>query len=150
MSQLAPNPCLTPEDMLCFDIYALNQAFSRVYKPLLGPLGLTYPQYLVMSVLWDAAPLSVGRIAERLGLTTSTLTPVLKRLEGQHLIQRKRASDDERRVDVLLTDAGRALASEASDVSACVIEATGMKEEDLARLRQDLARLRDGLNAAST
>ena len=149
MDDYKPNPCLTPEDMLCFDVYALHQAFGRVYKPLLDPLGLTYPQYLVMSVLWDIAPLSVGRIAARLGLASSTLTPVLKRLEAQGLILRKRGADDERRVDVTITEKGSAMAERAAHISPCVIEATGMGDEDLTRLRTELARMRDGLNAAS-
>ncbi|QFU08635.1 Organic hydroperoxide resistance transcriptional regulator [Rhodobacteraceae bacterium THAF1] len=142
------NTCLTPEDMLCFDVYALNQAFNRVYKPLLDPLGLTYPQYLVMTVLWDVSPVSVGQIGSRLGLATSTLTPVLKRLEGQGLIHRRRSAEDERRVDISLTGEGRALAERATNVSACVLDATGMSLDDVNRLRGDLATLRDAMNAS--
>ena len=140
---------LTPEEMLCFDVYGLNQAFSRVYKPLLDPLGMTYPQYLVMSVLWDGAPASVGRIGKRLGLASSTLTPVLKRLEGQELIRRRRASDDERRVDVYLTPKGEEMQDRAAHVGSCVIDATGLRPDELGTLRTQLATLRDSLNAAS-
>ena len=134
--------CLTPEDMLCFDVYGLNHAFARIYKPLLGPLGLTYPQYLVMSVLWDASPLPVGRIGARVGLETSTLTPLLKRLEGHGLITRCRAATDERRVEVDLTEAGRALAGRAAHVPSCVEDATGLSAPDIADLRAKLTRLR--------
>ena len=133
--------------MLCFDIYVLNQAFSRVYKPLLDPLGLTYPQYLIMTVLWDTTPVSVGQIGCSLGLASSTLTPVLKRLEGQDLIRRSRGGDDERRVDVDLTEEGRELAGRASHVAACVIDATGLDEGALTRLRAQLAKMRDNLDA---
>lgn len=145
MDRQLPDRCVTPEDMLCFDVYALQQAFSRVYKPLLDPLGLTYPQYLVMSVLWSDAPLSVGRIGARLGLETSTVTPLLKRLEQHGLILRRRSTEDERRVDVALTRAGIDLADRAADVPRCVENATGRSEDEIARLRKELHDLRTAL-----
>jgi len=144
-----PDPCLTPEDMLCFDVHALNQAFGRVYKPLLAPLGLTYPQYVVMSVLWDAAPLPVGGIGRRTGMETSTLTPLLKRLEAQGLVTRTRAREDERRVEIALTEAGQAMAARTAHVPECVGRATGMTEAEIAGLRATLGRLRRALDAQS-
>ena len=134
-----------PEEMICFDVYTLQQAFSRVYKPLLDPLHLTYPQYLVMSVLWDAAPMTVGRIGARLGLETSTVTPLLKRLEAQGMVARRRSTEDERRVDVDLTEAGQDMKARAAHIPACVDEATGRSTEEIARLRNELQSLRDHL-----
>lgn len=137
---------IQPEAMLCFDIYALQQAFGRLYKPLLDPLGLTYPQYLVMLVLWDSAPLAVGQIGKRLGLESSTLTPMIKRLEAAGLLVRKRDRDDERRVQVDLTEAGRALARDAKDVPASVAAATEMDEADIGELRRKLSQLHRALD----
>ncbi len=128
--------------MLCFDIYALSQAFGRFYNALLDPLGLTYPQYLVMSVLWTDETLSVGRIGARLGLETSTVTPLLKRLEAVGLVTRRRSSVDERRVEVDLTARGRAMAVDAAHIPACVEEAMGLSSDEVERLRGELMRLR--------
>lgn len=136
---------LNPEAMLCFDIYALQQAFSRVYRPLLSPLGLTYPQYLVLVVLWENAPLSVGQIGGRLGLESSTLTPLIKRLQQSGLATRVRDSGDERRVMVNLTAEGKALEARARDVPACVEAATGLDSDGIAWLRGELATLREAI-----
>ncbi len=135
-------PCLTPEDMLCFDVYALGQSFGRLYKPLLDPLGLTYPQYLVMIVLWTGQENTVGRIGERLGLETSTVTPLLKRLEAAGLVTRRRSEIDERRVEVGLTPRGRALRAEALHIPACVEGATGLDPNEIRALRDKLIGLR--------
>ncbi len=140
---------IQPEAMLCFDIYALHQAFGRVYKPLLDPLGLTYPQYLVMVVLWGMTPLSVGQIGHRLGLESSTLTPLIKRLETAGLVTRKRDAEDERRVQVHLTERGRVLADRARGVPACVQAATEMDAAEIADLRAALAQVRDALGRTS-
>lgn len=136
---------LQPEAMLCFDIYALHHAFGRLYKPLLDPLGLTYPQYLVMVVLWGDDPLRIGQIGKRLGLESSTLTPLVKRLETAGLVMRQRDSDDERRVQVHLTDKGRALSKEAADIPACVEAATKMERDAISSLRRTLAQLQTSL-----
>ncbi|SNR49540.1 MarR family winged helix-turn-helix transcriptional regulator [Puniceibacterium sediminis] len=133
------------EHMLCFDLYAANHAFGRMYKPLLEPLGLTYPQYLVMVTLWAAAPLSVGDIGQRLALESNTLTPLLKRLEAMGLVQRTRDSADERRVSVDLTDTGRAREAQAAHVPGCAAEATGLSLDELQALHQQLRKLRSGL-----
>jgi len=129
------------EQMLCFDIYAANHAFARVYKPLLDPLGLTYPQFLVMLVLWAEAPLSVGTIGKRLGLSSNTLTPLLKRLAQTGYVTRRRDGADERRVQVDLTDAGAALRDRADHVQQCATRATGMSLEDMQALQDQLQRL---------
>lgn len=136
---------IQPEAMLCFDIYALQQAFGRLYKPLLDPLGLTYPQYLVMVVLWGTSPLTVGQIGARLGLESSTLTPLIKRLEQAGLVSRMRDSVDERRVQISPTEKGAALQAQAQDVPACVEAATGLDDDGIRWLREELGRLRDAI-----
>ena len=111
-----PAPAADPRDewlrldrQLCFALYSSSLAMTQIYKPLLAALGLTYPQYLVMLVLWEAEGLSVSQLGQRLSLDSGTLTPLLKRLESLGHIERRRASDDERRVDIFLTPAGRKL-----------------------------------------
>jgi DNA-binding MarR family transcriptional regulator len=97
------------EDQLCFALYSASRALTRAYQPLLSPLGLTYPQYLVMLVLWEGEPFSVSELGTRLGLDSGTLTPLLKRLEQAKLVKRRRDVEDERVVVVSLTGAGQAL-----------------------------------------
>lgn len=138
-------PALTLDHFLCFAIYSANHAFNRVYKPLLEELGLTYPQYLAMVVLWEQDDVTVGAIGERLFLESSTLTPLLKRLEGLGLVTRSRDRNDERQVRIGLTDAGRALREKAAGIPACVFEASGLDVETGIRLKQDLNALRDRL-----
>ncbi|NKX45020.1 MarR family winged helix-turn-helix transcriptional regulator [Roseicyclus persicicus] len=134
---------LAPEDMLCFALYSATQAMQQVYRPLLEPLGLTYPQYLVLTALWaEGAPMTVGGIGQRIGLDSSTLTPLLKRMEAAGLVQRRRNPDDERQVRVILTPEGAALKARAAHVPACVLERTGLNAADVARLR-------DAVNALS-
>jgi DNA-binding MarR family transcriptional regulator len=132
-----PDPlCL--DEQLCFPLYASANAVVRAYRPLLKPLGLTYPQYLAMLVLWEAAPLGVGEIAARLWLDSGTLTPLLKRLEAAGLVQRRRDSSDVRRVVIEVTTAGQRLKARASAVPmalACRILAAPI---DALRLRRDL------------
>ena len=101
------------DQQLCFALYAGSLAMTKLYKPLLAPLGLTYPQYLVMLVLWEEDGLGVSSLGQRLSLDSGTLTPLLKRLECAALIERRRARDDERRVDIHLTSAGRELRTQA-------------------------------------
>lgn len=142
------DPKLTPDDMLCFDVYAMQQAFNRLYKPLLAPLGLTYPQYLVMVVLWSEDQMPVGRIGARLGLESSTLTPLIKRLELAGLVTRSRDLQDERKVAVTLTERGRAMETQAREIPRCVEASTGMDSAEIAELRGRLARLHGALTAA--
>ncbi|MQX16154.1 MarR family transcriptional regulator [Sinorhizobium terangae] len=133
------------DNFLCFAIYSTNHAFTRVYKPLLDELDLTYPQYLVMIVLWEKDDQTVGSLGERLFLESSTLTPMLKRLEGMGYISRVRDQADERQVRVKLTDSGRALREKAEKVPHGIVSATGMKPGELARLKQEITTLRTSL-----
>lgn len=136
-------------EFLCFAVYSANHAFNRVYKPLLDELGLTYPQYLAMVILWEKDSQTVGEIGERLFLDSSTLTPLLKRMEANGLVHRFRDAKDERVVRVSLTDAGRALRARAADVPPCIFAATGGRMEDLVRLKDELVALRETLGDAS-
>ncbi|PKU21817.1 MarR family winged helix-turn-helix transcriptional regulator [Telmatospirillum siberiense] len=136
---------LTLGRFLCFAIYSANHAFNRVYKPLLDKLGLTYPQYLVMVILWEDDDQTVGRIGERLYLESSTLTPLLKRLEAAGYLRRERDMSDERQVRVRLTDSGRQLRGQAAVLPGCIIEASGLGIEKLQQLQGDVSRLRDAL-----
>lgn len=137
---------LPPSDMLCFALYSATHAMQAAYAPLLAPLGLTYPQYLVLSALWDApGPLTVGRIGRTLHLDSSTLTPLVKRLKGAGLVTRHRSDRDERQVLVALTPAGHALRDRAANVPACIAARTGLSPADIAALRDTVTRLRDTL-----
>ncbi|WP_205880328.1 MarR family winged helix-turn-helix transcriptional regulator [Lichenicoccus roseus] len=139
----------TLDQMVCFAIYSAGHAMNRVYKPLLDALGLTYPQYLVMLVLWERDDLTVGQLGERLFLESSTLTPLLKRLEAAGLLRRVRDSLDERQVRLLLTDAGRRRRGDAAAIPACVIKATGRSLVELRRLQAELESLRRSLHEAA-
>jgi MarR family transcriptional regulator, organic hydroperoxide resistance regulator len=127
---------------LCFALYSSSLAMTKLYKPMLAPLGLTYPQYLVMLVLWEADGLSVSAIGQRLSLDSGTLTPLLKRVEQQGLIERRRASDDERRVDLFLTPAGRKLRTKALDIPERLACASACELDELVTLTQRLHELR--------
>lgn len=136
------------DQSLCFAVYSAGLAFNRLYKPLLDPLGLTYPQYLVMMALWEKDGQGVGELGDLLFLESNTLTPLIKRLEAAGLVKRERDTQDERQVRVSLTSAGRDLLKQASCVPMQVVEATGMSIEQLVRLRNSVAGLRDNLRAA--
>lgn len=138
-----------PGDLLCFAVYSAGLAFNRVYKPVLDALGLTYPQYLVMTVLWARDGLTVGEIGSQLFLDSSTLTPLLKRLEGSGHLTRTRDVRDERVVRIHLTIRGRGLHARARTVPPCILEATGREAAATDRLRDDIIALRDALNAAA-
>lgn len=140
-----PNRMPDLSEFLCFAVYSTNHAFNRVYKPLLEPLGLTYPQYLVMVQLWAVDDQTVGALGEPLFLESNTLTPLIKRLEAQGLVRRKRDPADERQVRVTLTEAGRALAARARHVPGCVIAATGADLPRLLRMMEDMTALRTAL-----
>ena len=135
-------------NQLCFAIYSTAHAFNRVYKPLLDRLGLTYPQDLVMLVLWERDGIAVKEIGERLFLDSGTLTPLLKRLEAAHLIRRTRSSADERQVLIALSAQGQALKEKARTVPAAILSASGCSIGELSSLRKNLVALRDQLNAA--
>jgi DNA-binding MarR family transcriptional regulator len=135
---------------VCFALYSALTAMNRVYRPLLDRLGVTYPQYLVLLVLWEQDQVSVSQIGARLLLDSATLTPLLKRLEALGLIARQRARHDERVVVVSLTPAGRALRARAAGVPAEVLAASGCTAAELRRLRGQLVALRERLLAQAT
>ena len=141
----SPQTALKLDNFLCFAIYSVNHAFNRVYKPLLDRLKLTYPQYLTMAVLWEQDDQTVGSLGEKLFLESSTLTPMLKRLEALKYISRIRDQDDERQVRVRLTKAGLALREKAEAIPACIVEATGLTPEGVARLKEEITKLRASL-----
>jgi DNA-binding MarR family transcriptional regulator len=135
-------------NQLCFAVYSTAHAFNRVYKPLLDRLGLTYPQYLVMLVLWEHDDVPVKDIGERLFLDSGTLTPLLKRLEAAHLIKRTRSTEDERQVMIALTPQGQALREKARTVPQSILAASACSVAELGAMKNDLIALRDRLNAA--
>jgi DNA-binding MarR family transcriptional regulator len=139
---------LALDNQLCFAIYAAGHAFGRVYRPLLEALGLTYPQYLAMLVLWERDGVTVKAIGERLGLDSGTLTPLLKRLEAAGLVRRSRDPADERQLVVALTDAGRALKGRAAGVPRRMAGHIGRDVPEIRRLRDDLVELKRALDAA--
>jgi DNA-binding MarR family transcriptional regulator len=133
------------DDQLCFAIYSAGIAIQRVYKPLLDGLGLTYPQYLVLNVLWREDGQTVGGIAEKLALEPSTLTPLLKRLEAAGFVTRARNPDNERQVFVALTDSGRALRSRAGCLGEALQTASAQTPPELGRLNGEIRQLRDAI-----
>ncbi|WP_313553180.1 MarR family transcriptional regulator [Brevundimonas sp.] len=138
---------MTEDDVLrldrqvCFPLYAASNLITRLYRPLLDALGLTYPQYLVMMVLWEKSPCTVGEVGEQLHLETGTLTPLLKRMEAAGLVARKRDASDERRVLVTLTEPGEALRAPAKSVPRALADKLAMPVTDLERLRTTLTGL---------
>jgi len=133
---------------LCFALYASSLAMTKVYKPLLDDLGLTYPQYLVMMALWERDHRTVGDLGEQLYLDSGTLTPLLKRMEASGLLTRERAKDDERRVLVTLTSDGRALREQAARLPMEIARAAQVPLEEIRDLRERLHRLREHLAAS--
>jgi DNA-binding MarR family transcriptional regulator len=142
-----PNEILELSSQLCFATYATAHAFNRVYKPLLDPLGLTYPQYLVLLVLWQGDNVTVKEIGQHLHLDSGTLTPLLKRLESAGVVRRTRDSHDERQVRVSLTKQGHDLKAPALKVWNEVVCATGLETEKFRGLMVQLNALRESLNA---
>jgi len=134
-------------NQICFAIYSAAHAFNRVYKPLLDRLGLTYPQYLVMLVLWERDGVPVKDIGERLFLDSGTLTPLLKRLEAAQLIKRTRNPADERQVLIALTAQGQALKEKARTMPQSILAASACSIAELSAMKNDLVALRDRLNA---
>lgn len=135
------------ENLLCFSLYSASMAINRTYKPLLDRLGITYPQYLVLNALWEEDARSIGAIAERLGLESSTVTPLVKRLENASLVTRTRHRGDERRVLVALTPKGRNLQTESRCLGEALLAKSGMKPRELIALNDDVRRLRDALSS---
>jgi DNA-binding MarR family transcriptional regulator len=144
---LSPDEALLLDNQLCFALYSASLAMTKLYKPLLEELGLTYPQYLVMLVLWEGDGLMVSELGQRLYLDSGTLTPLLKRLESAGLVSRLRAVEDERRVHVHLTAAGRKLKARAAKVPRCVVAASQCSIPELMQLTENVRSLRERLAA---
>jgi DNA-binding MarR family transcriptional regulator len=140
---------LALDKQLCFALYSASLAMTKMYKPLLAPLGLTYPQYLVMLALWEEDGQTVSALGDKLALDSGTLTPLLKRLQAQGALTRERDTVDERRVIVRLSGAGRALKAAARRVPPQVAQATGCELDEIVQLTRQLARMRDALLRAA-
>lgn len=145
-----PEQTRTPDENLCFALYAASHAMSRLYRALLSPLGLTYPQYLVLLSLWSNSPQSVGSLGDAVALDSNTLTPLLKRMAQAGLVTRRRSTEDERVTVVDLTDKGRSMQGEAKGVFDCVLQATGLSGSEAAALRDEVLALRGRLDAVVT
>jgi MarR family transcriptional regulator, organic hydroperoxide resistance regulator len=133
------------DNQLCFALYSASLAMTKLYKPLLDELELTYPQYLTLLVLWEQDGVGVSDLGQRLGLDSGTLTPLLKRLEGAGLLTRLRDTEDERRVRVVLTAEGRALKTRARRIPGCVLAATQCDLAEVASLTRQIQALRNRL-----
>lgn len=149
-----PNATETPEPtdamlqldhQLCFALYSTSLAMTKLYKPLLEKIGLTYPQYLVMLVLWEQDGLTVSELGERLFLDSGTLTPLLKRMESSGVVSRLRAAEDERRVHITLTAAGRQLKAQAAKIPGCILRATQCAIPEVTALTRQVQALRQRL-----
>ena len=137
---------LALDKQLCFALYSASLAMTKVYKPLLAPLGLTYPQYLVMLALWEADAQTVSALGDKLALDSGTLTPLLKRLEAQGQLSRERDAEDERRVIVRLTPAGRQLKVQARRIPQEIGRASGCELSEIVGLTRQLTSMRDALS----
>ena len=144
---LNPDQALRLDNQLCFALYSASLAMTKLYKPLLDEVGLTYPQYLVMLALWERDGAMVSELGERLSLDSGTLTPLLKRLEAAGLVSRLRDTADERRVHITLTAAGRRLKAKAARIPACIVAATQCSLPEIVRLTRELRDLRERLAA---
>ncbi|GAA0342046.1 hydroperoxide stress response transcriptional regulator OhrR [Bowmanella denitrificans] len=145
-------PCeaLRLDNQLCFALYSTSLAMGKLYKPLLNRLGLTYPQYLMMLVLWEEDGLTSTDMGKRLQQDLGALSPVIKRLENQGLLERRRSAEDERRVQLFLTGQGKAMRDQAQQLPGEVLCASGLQLEQLASLKQQLDSLRANLSQASS
>lgn len=142
MSRPPPIPL---DDQLCFALYMTSMAITRTYKPMLDAMGITYPQYLILSVLREADGTTVGAIADRLALESSTVTPPVKRLEQAGLVERRRSRLDERQVQVWLTDAGRGLLDESRCLGDTLVERSGMDSDQIDMLNRQVRALNKAL-----
>lgn len=136
------------DNQLCFALYSTSLMMTKVYKPLLQALNLTYPQYLAMLVLWERDGLTVGEVSTRLLTDPGSLTPLLKRLETEGLISRRRSKEDERVVLLTLTEQGKALHTKAQSIPQCILAASGISVQQLQALQKDLLGLRGNLHGS--
>jgi len=141
LTELSRDHTAKLSDLLCFDLYAAARAVTRVYRPHLAALGLTYPQYLVMSALWQHAPRTVKELGKQLDLDSGTLSPLLKRLEATGLVTRHRRADDERAVEIAPTPKGRTLVQDAAGVASALATELGITAQEARRLRGLLGQL---------
>jgi DNA-binding MarR family transcriptional regulator len=137
------------DSQICFTLYATSMAITRTYKPMLDAMGITYPQYLVLTALGEEDGLTVGAIADRLALESSTITPLVKRLEQAGLVTRRRSEIDERQVEVRLTAAGRVLSAQSSCLNDTLVERSGMTRDQVNAINQQVQALRDALRNAA-
>jgi len=137
---------LNLDHQLCFLVYSTNLALNQLYRKLLAPLGLTYPQYLVMLVLWEKDGLTVSEIGEKLFLESSTLTPLLKKLQSNGIVNRERSTKDERQVIISLTAAGHALKLKAVDIPLQVAQASACDLDSITQLKDLLSNLRENIS----
>ena len=142
-----PDTMLLLDNQLCFALYSASLAMTKLYKPLLDELGLTYPQYLAMLVLWERDGIVVSELGQRLMLDSGTLTPLLKRLEAAGFVSRVRDVQDERRVHIMLTTAGRRLKGKAQRIPSCIAAAAQCSLPEIVRLTRELRELRGRLAA---
>jgi DNA-binding MarR family transcriptional regulator len=148
---MARKPAVDPlllGNQICFAVYSTAHAFNRFYKPLLDKLGMTYPQYLVMMVLWEQDGVPVKDIGEKLFLDSGTLTPLLKRMEAADFVKRTRSTQDERQVLIALTPHGHALRDRARAVPQAMLASSACSVGELFEMKNELVALRDKLNAA--
>lgn len=131
------------DDLICFALYSANNAMTRLYRPMLSRLGLTYPQYLVLVSLWNRDGKTVGQLGEELGLESNTLTPLLKRMADAGLVRRERSEQDERVVTISVTDQANALKPQVAEIMGCIFDATGLSLDDAKDLRDAITSLRD-------
>src|SRR5919107_6136016 len=144
-----PAPSVALDDQLCFALYAASRAMTARYRPMLEELGLTYPQYLVMMLLWEEDQQTVGQLGQRLALDSGTLSPLLKRLTTAGLVTRHRRVEDERSVAIALTDAGRALRDKSVRISEEMIGAIGFDAREFDDLKQRLRLLTERVSTAA-
>jgi MarR family transcriptional regulator, organic hydroperoxide resistance regulator len=144
---LKPEDPLGLDNQLCFALYSSSLLMTKLYKPLLGEIGLTYPQYLVMLALWEEDGVTVSRLGQRLYLDSGTLTPLLKRLEKAGLVKRERNEKDERQVLVRVTPEGKALKRRAAGIPKKIMTASGMSLDEIVNLRKTVKKLRGALAA---
>ncbi|HAV4461593.1 MarR family transcriptional regulator [Acinetobacter baumannii] len=133
------------ENQLCFLIYSTNLALNQLYRKLLTPLGITYPQYLVMLVLWEKDEITVSEIGSKLFLESSTLTPILKKLEALQLLNRTRSKEDERQVIITLSEKGKKLKEQAVNIPKHILEASSCDTATLLSLKDQLTQLRTNI-----
>ncbi len=141
-----PARTITLDDQLCFSLYGASMAINRAYKPLLDALEITYPQYLVLSTLWEVDGQSIGAIAERLGLDSSNVTPLVKRMEAGGLVSRLRNPADERQVVVTLTDLGRDMQARSACLGQTLFASANMSIEKLVQLNKDVQAFRESVS----